>query len=345
VPVVVSGVSDAAQVSVSGSEACALLRDGRIACWGSNGEGELGDGAATSSSGAPRGPQRCESGLIACSRTPVFVHGISDAVQVVAGADQQACALRRSGRVVCWGSEAAAGACACSTRPLPMAGVGDAVQLTAGGPGWCALRAEGTIVCWAQTVFGENNALGQFGDGARAVSLTPVVVSGINDATQLAGDALGACAVLATGRVECWGDNGEGELGDGSTDGPQHCTAPSALFDLPGPPLRSPCSRTPVAVAGITDATALAAGDSDVCALHAGGTVACWGAGGSQPNCAPYGNSCSPAPVPVSGIANAEEIAVGEQSCAALASGAIDCWTPGQPTDAGSAPAQIAPPD
>jgi alpha-tubulin suppressor-like RCC1 family protein len=194
-------------------------------------------------------------------------------------------------------------------------------------------------------VFGENNALGQFGDGARPVSLTPVVVSGISDATQLAGGRLGACALLASGHVECWGDNGEGELGDGSTSGPQHCTAPSATFDLPGPPLRLSCSRTPVAVAGITDATAIAAGGADVCALQASGTVACWGAGGSQPNCAPYGNSCSPAPVLVSGIANATQIAVGEQSCATLASGAIDCWTPGQTTDTSSAPPQIAPPD
>ena len=162
--------------------------------------------------------------------------------------------------------------------------------------------------------------------GGEACSPTPVPVSGINDATAISG----TCALLATGRVECWGDNSDAQLGDGSTRGPMTCLG------------LIPCSTTPVMVAGIRAATSIATGDQGACAVLAGGTVDCWGDGSygelgdgnSGTHVCPEGdlpnertNRCSPTPQRVTGITNAVQVAVGDDStCARLATGAVDCW-------------------
>ena len=73
------------------------------------------------------------------------------------------------------------------------------------------------------------------------------------------------CALLTGGTVECWGDSGYGELGNGATTGPDTCNAPDG------------CSTTPVAVTGLSGVTAISAGFESACALLTGGTVECWG--------------------------------------------------------------------
>jgi len=57
------------------------------------------------------------------------------------------------------------------------------------------------------------------------------------------------CALLATGAIDCWGNNSDGELGSGST------TAP----DCGGT-----CSTTPVQVSGSTNATEITAREQRV---------------------------------------------------------------------------------
>ena len=63
------------------------------------------------------------------------------------------------------------------------------------------------------------------------------------------------CALRADGTVGCWGDNIEGQLGDGTTTN----------------------RSTPVTVSGLANVVAVAAGNHHTCALRADGTVRCWG--------------------------------------------------------------------
>lgn len=136
-----------------------------------------------------------------------------------------------------------------------------------------------------------------------------------------------ACALLASGRVDCWGANEDGQLGDGTTDGPTKCDRVV------------PCSRTPVRVRGVGNAIAVSAGAGEACALIAGGRVDCWGwsssgslgdgSGRGPDTCDPgYVHApCSPEAIRVRGIDEAAAISVGDAfACALLASGHVDCW-------------------
>ena len=86
----VGGLHDVVSVTASDKNACVVHRDGGVSCWGDNDVGQIGDGTTTSRT------------------TPKRIIGISDAVEVGVSLGStpipaHACALRRSGRVSCWG--------------------------------------------------------------------------------------------------------------------------------------------------------------------------------------------------------------------------------------------------
>src|SRR6185312_11201245 len=90
-------------------------------------------------------------------------------------------------------------------------------------------------------------------------STKPIGVARLADPVALGAGEDFECAVVSGGHVECWGRNDTGDLGDGSASGPEEC--PTRFFPKEG------CSRTPVRVSGITNATAVAAGVGFACAL------------------------------------------------------------------------------
>ena len=121
-----------------------------------------------------------------------------------------------------------------------------------------------------------------------------------------------------------------GELGNGTTTGPQTC---KGLFS---------CSTRPVPVSGITNAIQVAAGLDHTCTLLSGGQVDCWG----DNEVGELGNGTttqSAVPVPVSGITTATQIAAGTyHTCAcclaprstAGATTVSESWGTGPPSTA-----------
>ena len=207
------------------------------------------------------------------------------------------CALHQTGSISCWGNnsggELGNGSTDHSSVPVEVQGIDDATAVSAGGGSHsCALHQNGTISCWGSNRFGQlgNGAGGNEGD----VSLVPVKVQGIDDATAVSAGGWGhSCALHQNGTVSCWGRTGW--LG---------------------------ASLVPVEIDGLDDATAISAGDYDSCALHQTGSISCWGA------------SASSMPEEIDGISDATAVDAGSSgtpggnACALHQTGTISCWGP-----------------
>ena len=226
-----------------------------------------------------------------CSAKPVPT-GIS--ATSLAGGAANYCAVLTSGAIDCWGDnsygEVGDGSNSGPVATPTSTGVSGTSVVT-NGESVCAILTSGGVDCWGASFDG------QLGDGSGSGPDTcsfdslpcdptpsPTGVS----ATSLVADYVGFCAILTSGGVDCWGDNTEGELGVGTTTGPDLC-----LTDA------TPCSTSPVST-GLT-ATDLASAGQSFCAVLDSGAVDCWGSGfdgslgdGSTDN--------SDVPVPVVGI-------------------------------------------
>lgn len=112
------------------------------------------------------------------------------------------------------------------------------------------------------------------------------------------------CALRASGRVYCWGQNQDGELGDGTTSE----------------------SMTPVRVRSIEDVVQVSAGALHSCAVRRSGTVACWGEN-DDGRLGDLGASIGRSPTEVRDLTNVVQVSVGgDHACAARADGTAACW-------------------
>ena len=136
-------------------------------------------------------------------------------------ADFYSCALR-NGQAYCWGTGAYGqlgnGSSGSSELPVAVDTSGalaekTLAQVSPGGSSSCALDSSGAAYCWG------DNGSGELGDGNLTSSATPVAVGGVLAGRTLTQIGVGeeyACALDSSGAVYCWGDNSDGELGDGS---------------------------------------------------------------------------------------------------------------------------------
>ena len=224
------------------------------------------------------------------------------------------CALHQDGTISCWGhnedGQLGGGTVGdYSLTPVRVASITDATAITAGGIHSCALHQDGTISCWGNNQYGQ---LGDRTDDYNSSSLAPVGVAGITDATAITTGWAHSCALHQDGTISCWGNNEWGQLGDGQSA--------DDWYD------RSADSSVPVGVAGITDATAIAAGSSHSCALHEDGTISCWGSN-TWGQLGDKTDDDSSMPVAVADITDATAITAGRgHSCALHQAGTISCW-------------------
>jgi alpha-tubulin suppressor-like RCC1 family protein len=319
-PVDVSGLSSGVKaISAGFYHTCALTSAGGVKCWGNNGSGQLGDGTTTNKT------------------TPVDVSGLSGVAAISAGG-YHTCALTSGGGAKCWGSNAYGqlgdGTTMQKTTPVAVSGLSSGVVAISGGYyHTCALTTGGGVKCWGY------NEFGQLGDGTAsgpekcsetACSTTPVDVSGLTGGvTAISGGRDHTCALTSAGEVKCWGENGFGQLGDGTASGPEKCPSGSA------------CSTTPVDVVGLTSGVkAISTGYFHTCALTSAGGVKCWGndehgqlgdgtaSGPEKCPGPPGGNPCSTTPVDVSGLTSgaAAISAGGAHTCALTTGGGVKCW-------------------
>lgn len=277
-------ITNATSVSSGKFVSCAVLSDGRVVCWGSK-------GLLTSYNldwvvqelGAAR---------------PVI--GVLNAVSVSVrlGIGAYACAVLTDHRIACWPFYL-------NSKPVLQADpveigapvyVTDAVAVETGIDNVCFVRVDGRVAC---SLEGRQRSADFFaGTGFGGT------VEGITGATAISSGWVTWCALLANGRVACWGENGAGQLGNGTRI----------------------ASATPVLVTGITNAIAISVGFSHACALLASRRVVCWGGNwNGQLGDGTYFDSSTP--VMVTGLTNVTAISAGmNRTCAMLADGSVVWW-------------------
>ena len=333
------------------ASACALLPAGHVACWGHNQYGELGQGYS--------------SGIT--QQTPIVVPGFSGATALAGDGDYN-CAIASGGSLWCWGrndkGQLGLGSTAQALSPTQVPSLSNVTAVAANHRQTCAIMGS-NVYCWG------TGHRGQLGDGnpydRTTRSTVPVKVAVVTGATSIAVGGSGACALAPAGTY-CWGDNGKGQLGNGTTGG--GTSTPALVASLStnvawltagGNGGRSSinCAAlnghtvdcwgdgshgkigngtavttrygepTPTAVSNITTAVAVAAGRSHVCALTQAGTVTCWGQGNNGQLGDGLGKD-SAVPVIAQGVSTATQIAAGGlDTCALLSSGAVQCWGDG----------------
>jgi Tol biopolymer transport system component len=208
--------------------------------------------------------------------------------------------------VKCWGAnwngQLGDGTTTNHPTPVDVSGLASGVLgIAAGREHTCAWTSAGGVKCW-----GLNNR-GQLGDGTTTDRWAPVDVSALaGGVAAVAAELWHSCALTAGGAVKCWGQNSNGQIGDGTT------------VDRP----------TPVDVVGLGDgAVAIATGYLHSCAVTSGGGIKCWGSNYyGQLGTGTTGGS-SLAPVDVAGLASGvSDVAARAQHTCALVGNAVKCW-------------------
>jgi alpha-tubulin suppressor-like RCC1 family protein len=202
-PAAVTGGLAFASVSAGYDHACGLTAGGVAYCWGSNVNGEIGDGTTTNRD------------------TPTEVAGGRAFAAISAGVGYT-CALTPTGDAYCWGASVAGelgdGRNESHATPEPVAGGLQFASISAGYVHSCAVTTSGAAYCWG------SNESGRLGDGASGgESHSPVRVGGGISFSDIRAGLEHTCALADDGEAYCWGLNdagileyGAGRLGDGS---------------------------------------------------------------------------------------------------------------------------------
>jgi alpha-tubulin suppressor-like RCC1 family protein len=244
-------------------------------------------------------------------------------VQVVAfillllgGLAFSASARAAGGTATGWGENAygqVSGPTASINGLTPVAGLSEVTQVAAGDYHTLATVSDGTVRAWGF------NYEGQLGTGdisgpeactvkSLACSRTPLVVPGLTNVVAVAAGTYHSLALLSNGTVMAWGENAGGQLGLGTSTGPEICNT-------------YPCSTRPEPVPGLSNVVAIAAAYDASAAVLADGTVMTWGYNYEGAlGLPPTENSCNcidhPSPLP--GVSNAVAMALGEYGGSAL---------------------------
>ncbi|MCB9659777.1 MAG: hypothetical protein H6726_19165 [Sandaracinaceae bacterium] len=286
-------IAGAQRIAAGHRHTCVVARTGEVYCWGSNSDGQLGNG--TSGSGS-------------VALLPVRVTGITNARTVALG-EAHSCAVLNDGAVWCWGrntnGQLGDGSTIRRTVPVASVGVTDAAQLGAGADFTCVRTTGGAVRCWGSNGSGQSG-VGTSG-GNTLLASTAAIELGVLDVS--VGFAH-VCAVRTSGTVECWGYGETGRVTGLTWDHASY--------------------RTPQTVAGVSGALRVAAGDQHTCALIDDGSQLCWG-GNQFGQCGRgstfWGGGESPGAVANLDATTAIEAGT-NHSCAVDGDGTIWCWGP-----------------
>jgi alpha-tubulin suppressor-like RCC1 family protein len=263
----------ATAVAAGWNHTCAILKDRRTYCWGTNANGQLGDGTTTQHDYA----------------SPVAT---KQQFRSIVSGQMHSCGLTSKGDVYCWGdgiwNELGDGTSTNRLAPVPAATTERFESIAAGGVATCALTRAGALYCWGWLVGNVRPAVPTLVSGNvsfRSISVGQIKACGIGtdgktyclaettepdptlrrweaqlvpspDFVETVSEQISQCGRTAAGAAYCWGLNPNGQLGTGGGD-----------LTLPTVP-----------VSGNHVFTKLYAGINHYCGVTATNETWCWGA-------------------------------------------------------------------
>ena len=281
----VVGLSGVISIDAGPNHSLSLKSDGTVWTWGYNGYGQLGDGSTTSRPNIVRA-----TGLTS--------------ITAIAGGTYHSLAVKSDGTAWAWGYNAYGelGDASITQRltPVQVSGLTGVTAIAGGAYYSQALKSDGSMWAW-----GYNN-IGQLGTGNTTASIIPVAssacASGVYQGAglsplmgHLTASQNHTLAVKADATVWAWGENANGELGDGT------------IIDRP----------TPVQASGVAGANGISTGYYHSLAVLANGTVSSWGYNGYGQ--LGQGDTLSrPTPLAVPGLTGVISVSAGQYHSLAL---------------------------
>jgi len=209
VPVQIKNLSGVQAVSAGYDHTVALKNDGTVWAWGDNGSGQLGDGTGT------------------IKKIPVKVKSLSG-VRMISAGHYHTLALKNDGTVWTWGDNSLGqlgdGTTTGKKLPVKVKNLNNMKAISAGNWYAIAQKNDGTLWAWG------DNRFGQFGDGTTSDrKTTPVQIKTISNVQAFSAGGYHTMALKNDGTIWTWGNNGYGQLGDGTRT---QRTAPVQLKNL-----------------------------------------------------------------------------------------------------------------
>lgn len=323
----------AGYIDLGASHSCARLTNGSVRCWGLNGNGQLGYGN-TVTIGDTETPAAAGPVNLGTGRT---------ATQLAAG-DSSTCAILDNASVRCWGSggfgalgygsteDVGNDESVASKGPVNLGSGRTAKAIAVGASHACAILDTDALRCWGQggdgaLGYGNGNSIGD--DPMETPASAGPVSLGTTAKAVTAGIGF-TCVLRTDGGVVCFGQNGFGQLGQGSA-------IPSSEYgDDSG---EVPSNLGTVNLGINRTASAISSGSQHTCVILAtpvadAGKVMCWGLAASgrlgyNDGANNIGDNESPFAAGTVNLGGHTAVAVaagGAHTCVILDDGSVRCW-------------------
>ncbi len=349
-PSVIDSTTGYQQVSAGTSHTCGINSTGSLKCWGDNNSNQLGNGQSIQ------------------SYSPLVIDSETNYRQVSAG-DLHTCGITLTGVLKCWGKNIPDplnnGLFTNSSTPVVIDSLASYLQISAGLSHTCGITSKSDLKCWGDNPNGE---LGYGSPTANPSSAKPLLIDSGIIYSQVAVGNSHSCGITVANVntdpiLKCWGDNSNGQLGDGSQPAiPKSATPlpidPGIIYSQValgayhtcaitfarvlkcwgdnsngqlgyGPPAATPQSNTPLTIDSKNNYLKVAAGPRHTCAITFAGVLKCWGdnSSGQLGYVLPSGITQSNTPTDVDPGILYKDISTGSShTCGLTQANELKCW-------------------
>ncbi|MDX9732074.1 MAG: hypothetical protein RBT63_09915, partial [Bdellovibrionales bacterium] len=178
----------------SNGHVCAITKDDKLRCWGSNGSGQLGDSTQT---------RRLR---------PIPIDTSANYLKISTGGDFT-CGIVTGNKLKCWGGNSSgqlgngvSGIGAYQLQPVPIDATESYLEVGTGRAHGCGITTGYKLKCWG------SNAYGQVGDGTTDDRTVPTPIDAAENYAHVSLGDRHTCALTTGQKIKCWGANSEYQL-------------------------------------------------------------------------------------------------------------------------------------